>query len=226
LRQIVAGLFVAGRGGTVDYQSLPVDELRQLSAEGDRKAQGELVKRFRAANSDLLIVAGRSLVQFDNPNGHIRMSIRISENASIDDICQNWHTVAEWRRRLTEWQGRWKGRMIWSSKAALYTYLVSQKTHMSHAALADWVNRVLVNLLEDAVEGEGEGCLTWHESLAILEWLGMSDEEARRWCSAISEEIRAGREPFPPDGGPIDKARLSVQLRYWRRLAEGVGKTG
>ena len=97
------------------YYFLSTDELRRLSAEGDAEAQAMLIERFRDANLDLTILAGRSLIQFDNPDGHIRMSLRIPEDASLDDIRQNWHIIRKWRQRLTSWQGPWtktgKGRL-------------------------------------------------------------------------------------------------------------------
>lgn len=203
----------------MDYWMMSDHELRRRSAEGDAHAQGELVKRFRDANLDLPILAGRSLIQFQNPDGLLRMSIRIYEDSSLDDIHQHWWIIKEWRRRLTEWQRH--------EKRPPASIVIAQiwKRHRqreSYRRIAEWANQMIGHFLESSFDATGdlppEAYSGWTESLFVLETLGMSADEAEEWCRAGFEELQGGRPPFLPNGGPISGERVREYLRYHRKV--------
>ena len=205
---------------------LPEDELRRRLAKGDEAAGHWLIERFKLDNSDLPIVAGGVLIQFNVSQGHILMSLNIAEGMSLEAIRQNWHVIAEWRRRLTEWQGPWKGRQIFSSRARLLDYLTSRQGDMSPREMADWVNRIIVSDLQRHIEIEGESLFGGEtfsriEALLILQWLGINEDEAHQWCLVMIDEMKAGRPAFPQEGGPVDLQRIREQLRYWRKTRGG-----
>jgi hypothetical protein len=192
-----------------------IEDLRLLAAAGYEWAQNALIAEFLTLNQDLHASVGDRL-EFRADKDELRMNLRIGEDTSINDIRRDWHMIAEFRRRLTAWQGSRRGL---GSGSMLELLIDLRKGGWSYARIAEAANRAVVEMLRVALAEPSAGGNWFGEVLArrLLWDLGLKVNEVEVWCDSIMVALRNGGPPFPPGGGPVDRDRIREFFRYRRR---------
>lgn len=221
----------------------PYDPLLEYWQEQRRRQQTTdrrwcEILRFQGENSDLPITFNGGIIWFENNDGHIRLHLELTEDASLEDIKQNWHVIKEWQQRLLKWQGPWTR----GGKGGLLAHLDLLKKRYSYSKIADMLNDSIAKELTTYLAYEREfeklrpSFKTWQDFILWRWWeiegvnpagferavgllldTGMGERDALIWCREILANLRAGEPPFLPDGGPVTKDRVRDIIRYWRR---------
>lgn len=185
-----------------------------LWAEEENRPRS-LVKSFQQWQAERDEAAVR-LVFEENGQGYVKLYIAVEQDTNVAIIKKVLPQVREWRRKLTEYQGRRK-----SDKDEFYDYLLHLfEQDWTYRQIAEHINSEIAALLQRDKEGHQEKGFVrafWPRAHELMRWMGV--EEPADWMQHFYKN-----ESFPPDS-PVDKAMVTYRIREWKKKhTSGGGK--
>jgi hypothetical protein len=166
----------------------------------------------------------------------IGLCIEIDDDTRIDDIRRDWYVIAEWRRRLREFQGPsplgdhsfyesllWlkKNRdMLWSELAEYVNLAIADKlaeVALAEAALAEKASDHRKDL---RLRIKRKTALHHADDLLRLSRPSLKTRKEREdYLLPALQNIREGREAFPPGFEPVTRDDVRARLREWKKIS-------
>jgi hypothetical protein len=171
-------------------------------------------------------LAGGLQVLFMGDETGLRMFLEIPRDLQVSAYRDAYPALAEWRRRLNLVEsGRPAQReRVWTELESLRL-----RKRQSYRQVAEYANQRAVKLLQEALRWDNTPLQPFaiEDAVEYLGYLGIGENEARRFCEGCIENIREGYAPYPPDGGIVDRDHVIERLRYrkeqrkqrWEKLA-------
>lgn len=205
---------------------------------GMNDTQDPEIARFVGQNLDELYVAfDGAIVHFDRVNGHIRMLVEITENATGAKIKKALPAIMAWRRRLTKYQAA----SIWTiggRDGLLYRLHVLNREGLSYFELAESLTQAFIRELLEYAEFERAYLAAQHRfrtlfdawvwsaeapgnpygsdhAISLLADMGMTEEDARGWVEIALKDALTEAQIL--DLMPVSADMVKEQLRYWRK---------
>jgi hypothetical protein len=199
------------------------------------------IARFLTKNNDLNAYdkeRGLNYIDFVEVMGRIEAIIPVMD-MTLENIRDLWHKIAEWKRRLDDYQGP-ETRI-----AAGFTYEALWRAHkelrMSCQKIADELNLQILGLLLadlqqvlsqsqaptpftytiEALEfyqllKEAPSNRPGYFAITLMQRIGIKDNDAVDWMNQALSNVRNGHQPFPPRS-PITKEMIRERIRDWNK---------